>query len=84
MHRIDKDTSGLLVVAKSDAAHQGLAAQFKAHDLERRYLAVVHGAPDPAEPRLAHLAGISWEPGACCGSRGASAAIRATASGWRC
>ena len=53
VHRIDKDTSGLLVVAKSDAAHQGLAAQFEAHDLERRYLAVACGAPDPAEPRLA-------------------------------
>ena len=63
VHRIDKDTSGLLVVAKSDAAHQGLAAQFAAHDLERRYLAVTHGAPDPAEPRLAHLPGIAWEPG---------------------
>jgi 23S rRNA pseudouridine1911/1915/1917 synthase len=63
VHRIDKDTSGLLVAAKSDAAHQGLAAQFKAHDLERRYLAVTYGAPDPAEPRLRHLAGISWEAG---------------------
>jgi 23S rRNA pseudouridine1911/1915/1917 synthase len=63
VHRIDKDTSGLLVVAKSDAAHRGLAAQFAAHDLERRYLAVVRGAPDPAEVRLRHLAGISWEPG---------------------
>ena len=63
VHRIDKDTSGLLVVAKSDAAHRGLARQFAAHDLERRYLAVTHGAPDPADPRLAHLAGIGWEPG---------------------
>ena len=63
VHRIDKDTSGLLVVAKTDVAHQGLQAQFKAHDLERRYLAVVHGHPDPAEPRLRHLAGIGWEPG---------------------
>ena len=63
VHRIDKDTSGLLVVAKSDVAHRGLARQFAAHDLERRYLAVTHGVPDPAEPRLAHLAGISWEPG---------------------
>lgn len=63
VHRIDKDTSGLLVVAKSDVAHAGLARQFAAHDLERRYLAVTHGVPDAAEPRLAHLAGISWEPG---------------------
>ena len=35
VHRIDKDTSGLLVVAKSDAAHHGLAAQFAAHSVER-------------------------------------------------
>jgi 23S rRNA pseudouridine1911/1915/1917 synthase len=64
VHRIDKDTSGLLVVAKSDAAHQGLAARFAAHDIERRYLAVTRGAPDPADPRLAGLPGVSWEPGA--------------------
>ena len=63
VHRIDKDTSGLLVVAKTDAAHHGLQAQFKAHDLERRYLAVVYGAPDPADARLRNLAGISWEAG---------------------
>lgn len=63
VHRIDKDTSGLLVVAKSDAAHRGLAVQFADHSVERRYLAVVHGQPDPAEPRLRHLAGITWEGG---------------------
>ncbi len=63
VHRIDKDTSGLLVVAKDDVAHQGLAAQFKAHDLERRYLAVTRGAPDPSDPRLASLGGVGWEPG---------------------
>jgi len=63
VHRIDKDTSGLLVVAKSDAAHQGLAAQFARHDVERQYLAVVRGSPDPGDPRLAGLAGITWEPG---------------------
>ncbi len=45
VHRIDKETSGLLVVAKSDAAHGGLSAQFAAHDLERSYLAFVRGAP---------------------------------------
>lgn len=43
VHRIDKDTSGLLVVAKNDAAHQGLAAQLKEHKVERRYRAIVHG-----------------------------------------
>jgi len=63
VHRIDKDTSGLLVVAKTDLAHQGLQRQFKAHTLERRYLAVVHGAPDPAGARLRGLAGVSWEAG---------------------
>ena len=47
VHRIDKDTSGLLVVAKSDAAHEGLSAQFAAHSLERAYLAVVGGRPVP-------------------------------------
>lgn len=47
VHRIDKDTSGLLVVAKSDAAHEGLARQFADHSLERAYLAVCQGHPQP-------------------------------------
>ena len=47
VHRIDKDTSGLLVVAKSDAAHEGLAKQFAAHTIERAYLAIVAGQPVP-------------------------------------
>jgi 23S rRNA pseudouridine1911/1915/1917 synthase len=45
VHRIDKDTSGLLVVAKTDVAHEGLAKQFAAHSIERRYLAIVSGIP---------------------------------------
>jgi 23S rRNA pseudouridine1911/1915/1917 synthase len=45
VHRIDKDTSGLLVVAKTDVAHEGLAKQFAAHSIERRYLAIVNGIP---------------------------------------
>ena len=45
VHRIDKDTSGLLVVAKSDVAHEGLAKQFAAHSIDRRYLAIVSGVP---------------------------------------
>ena len=49
VHRIDKDTSGLLVVAKSDAAHEGLAAQFAEHTVHRRYLALTGGTPNPAE-----------------------------------
>jgi 23S rRNA pseudouridine1911/1915/1917 synthase len=47
VHRIDKDTSGLLVVAKTDVAHEGLAAQFARHSIDRRYLAVVAGIPMP-------------------------------------
>ncbi|WP_425284484.1 RluA family pseudouridine synthase [Aliiruegeria lutimaris] len=63
VHRIDKDTSGLLVVAKSDAAHHGLAAQFEAHSAQRHYLAVVNGCPDPADPRLRGVKGTHWESG---------------------
>ncbi len=48
VHRIDKDTSGLLVAAKNDFAHQGLAAQFFEHSIERTYYAVVYGRPEPA------------------------------------
>ena len=47
VHRIDKNTSGLLVVAKTDAAHEGLARQFADHSLERAYLALVAGLPVP-------------------------------------
>jgi 23S rRNA pseudouridine1911/1915/1917 synthase len=45
VHRIDKDTSGLVVVAKTDAAHQGLSALFAAHDIDRAYIALTRGAP---------------------------------------
>ncbi len=47
VHRIDKDTSGLLVVAKTDRAHEGLAAQFAKHSIHRLYYAVVAGLPKP-------------------------------------
>ncbi|CAN5358280.1 RluA family pseudouridine synthase [soil metagenome] len=47
VHRIDKDTSGLMVAAKTDQAHAGLAAQFKAHSIERLYAAIVNGRPAP-------------------------------------
>lgn len=43
VHRLDKDTSGVLVATKNDISHQHLAAQFKAHTVNRRYLALVHG-----------------------------------------
>lgn len=48
VHRIDKDTSGLLVVAKSDKAHEGLAHQFSTHNIDRLYSAIVYGIPNPA------------------------------------
>ena len=48
VHRIDKDTSGLLVVAKTDRAHEGLSAQFAAHSIARTYRALVGGCPVPA------------------------------------
>jgi 23S rRNA pseudouridine1911/1915/1917 synthase len=47
VHRLDKDTSGVMVVAKTDRAHQALAVQFAAHSIERAYVAIVHGAPLP-------------------------------------
>ncbi|WP_306751347.1 RluA family pseudouridine synthase [Paracoccus actinidiae] len=64
VHRIDKDTSGLLVVAKSDRAHHGLAAQFEAHTAQRRYLALAHGVIDGADARLRGTPGVSFEDGA--------------------
>lgn len=47
VHRLDKGTSGLLVAAKNDLAHNGLARQFKEHSTEREYLALVRGQPGP-------------------------------------
>ncbi len=63
VHRIDKDTSGLLVVAKSDRAHQGLATQFEKHTVERYYQAVVYGVPDANDPRLRGVKGVNFEAG---------------------
>ena len=48
VHRIDKDTSGLIVAAKHDRAHEGLAKQVAAHSIDRRYLAIATGRPMPA------------------------------------
>ncbi len=49
VHRLDKDTSGVMVAAKSDAAHAGLSALFATHDIERAYIAFTRGAPAPAQ-----------------------------------
>jgi 23S rRNA pseudouridine1911/1915/1917 synthase len=59
VHRIDKDTSGLLVVAKTDQAHEGLARQFKDHSIVRRYLAIVNGRPSPPFGRIDQWIGRS-------------------------
>jgi 23S rRNA pseudouridine1911/1915/1917 synthase len=49
VHRLDKDTSGVMVAAKTDAAHRGLAALFERHDIERAYVAFTRGAPRAAK-----------------------------------
>ncbi len=61
VHRIDKETSGLLVAAKSDRAHHGLAKQFADHSVERRYLAICYGEPSSNDPRLRGIKGASFE-----------------------
>jgi 23S rRNA pseudouridine1911/1915/1917 synthase len=52
VHRLDKDTSGIMVCAKSDIAHRGLVEQFQVHSIERAYFALVWGVPNPAKGRL--------------------------------
>jgi len=59
VHRIDKDTSGLLVAAKTDAAHEGLARQFADHSIERAYLALVNGHPGPPQGTVSGRIGRS-------------------------
>lgn len=52
VHRLDKDTSGVMVAAKSDRAHAGLSALFATHDIERIYIALTRGAPSPEKGRI--------------------------------
>ncbi|CAN5322226.1 RluA family pseudouridine synthase [soil metagenome] len=52
VHRLDKDTSGVMVAAKTDRAHAGLSALFATHDIERTYIALVRGAPSPVIARI--------------------------------
>ncbi|WP_409018793.1 RluA family pseudouridine synthase [Brevundimonas vesicularis] len=59
VHRLDKDTSGIMVAAKNDRAHQGLSALFAAHDIERTYIALTRGAPSPQKGRIQTLIGRS-------------------------
>ncbi len=59
VHRLDKDTSGVMVAAKSDAAHAGLSALFASHDIERLYIALTRGAPDPRRGTIVSRIGRS-------------------------
>ena len=52
VHRLDKDTSGVMVAAKSDRAHAGLSKLFAAHDIARAYIALTRGAPSPELGRI--------------------------------
>jgi 23S rRNA pseudouridine1911/1915/1917 synthase len=52
VHRLDKDTSGVMVAAKTDRAHAGLSALFATHDIERTYVALTRGAPSPSAGRI--------------------------------
>jgi 23S rRNA pseudouridine1911/1915/1917 synthase len=57
VHRIDKDTSGILVVAKNDASHEALAVQFRNHTIKRVYLALVFGSPRTDKGRVESVIG---------------------------
>src|ERR1700686_2192129 len=60
VHRLDKETSGLIVVAKNDEAHRKLAAQFARREVKKAYIALVHGWP--RKDRGTVFAGISRDP----------------------
>jgi len=59
VHRLDKDTSGVIVAAKTDAAHRGLAELFARHDIERSYVAFTRGAPPRARGSVSGRIGRS-------------------------
>ncbi len=61
VHRIDKGTSGLLVVAKTRSAHVDLSSQFAAHDVDRLYTGFCHGVPERSSPRLAGLESVTFQ-----------------------
>ena len=59
VHRLDKDTSGLIVIAKNDTAHAALSAQFQAREVERSYAALVWGTPSPRDCEIVSNIGRS-------------------------
>jgi 23S rRNA pseudouridine1911/1915/1917 synthase len=79
VHRLDKDTSGLLIVAKNDAAHAALASQLAARTISREYWALVWGLPSPSSGRIEAVIGRDRKGGktmAVDGRAGRSAATR--------
>ena len=63
VHRIDKQTSGLLVVAKNDFTHEGLGLQFRAHSIHRVYHAICFGVPSISSSKVMNISGVSSEGG---------------------
>ena len=63
VHRLDQDTSGLMIVAKTEAAMRTLTKEFASHaNIRKTYLAIVHGAPTPPEGRIENLIGrCPWD-----------------------
>lgn len=57
VHRLDKDTSGVMVIAKTSSAHRALAAQFQCHSITRHYEALIVGVPAAAEGRIEYAIG---------------------------
>ena len=49
VHRLDKDTSGLIIIAKNNKAHEFISAQIKSRDIKKRYIALVHGVPKASQ-----------------------------------
>ena len=58
VHRLDRDTTGVILVAKTDAAHQAMAAQFEARTVEKEYHAIVRGVPDKDRDRIDQPIGV--------------------------
>jgi len=63
VHRLDQDTSGLMIVAKTEAAMRTLTKEFSSHaNIRKTYLALVHGTPSPAEGRIENMIGrCPWD-----------------------
>jgi len=83
VHRLDKGTSGLLVAAKSDAAHRVLAEAFKIHAIEREYLALVRGRPGAERGEIDAPIGRLASDGKRFGTRGVRSRTRSARTAWQ-